>query len=189
MADTRSIRAAQVNYPWKAKGLGAQKCVPGAADVTALSWYAGTPVINYSGNTGKAGIAAVDGSDFITNANKLLGFTKEPFDGSKYAAAVNGMHQTHVIVDMLVPGVPVEVNLYHDGDDDADDALTQALLFGTVTIKQHSGGFWVADGTTAAGTNAVFNVVKLVDPVGTYYGRIMVEPAVAYLFRGYATIA
>jgi len=175
-----NIVPATVSYPFEKKGLPSGPYIPGAADVTVLDWAAGTPVINYS-SAGKVGIAALDGASIVTDANDLVGLTVEAFDGGYFTAAINGLHHTKVVTDLLFPGVAIEANIYYDGDDDADDTIAQADLFSAVVMKKLASGIFVFDKQTTPSAMATFTIVDFVDPVGTIYGRVLAVAAPAYL--------
>lgn len=167
---TRTIRPAVVSYSGRlGQGDVADVAQLGSADPTALDWAQGVPLIAYTG--GKVDLAALS-STKVTDANALLGLSSEPFDGSRYAGAVDGFRQSDIGIDRLFPGILIEANVYVDGAGGASETLSQAMVNGSAILKQHSSGVFVFDTDTATTGCATFTVVKLVDDIGTINGRI-----------------
>jgi len=168
---TRTIRPAVVSYSGRLSQRDAADVAQlGSADPTALDWEAGVPLIAYTG--GKVDLAALT-TTIVTDANALLGLSAEPFDGSRYAGAVDGFKQGDIAIDRLFPGVLIEANVYVDGAGGASETLAQAMVNGKAILKQHSSGVFVFDTDTATSGYATFTVVSLVDDIGTINGRIM----------------
>jgi len=145
---------------------------------------AGTPLVR-AGAPGSAlkvlAEPALDGTNFITNANKLACVLVHPFDGSLYGS---GVHRPTTIDWLtcitLLPGVGIEANIYYDGSGGANDTLDGLELYDTVVMKKLSSGIYVFDKASSTTNRATFTVVGYVDQPGTVYGRIIAIPDAAY---------
>lgn len=153
---------------------------PPAGTLTSLDWEDGTPIVA-SGTAGKIEEAALDVNDFVTDANTLLGITAAPFDGSLSAAGSVPKRITEVPVHLLTRGVVVVGNIYYDGALGSEETIAAADLLATCVLRKLSSGLYVFDKETTPSSMATFTIVRLLDVVGTIYGRIMAVPADSYL--------
>jgi hypothetical protein len=164
------IRPATVPETFRVCGLNTDRVAPSS---TSADMPAGAFVQLSSGLLQEAATAG----NKIASTVKVYGITNEPFRASLAGAGSVPIQQTDVSTTIALPGVVFEVNYYGDGSGGAGSTLTAGLLGANVAIKRQTNGVYVAVPWSSG--DAVFNVVGLVDQVGTVFGRILVAPSAA----------
>jgi len=156
---------------------------------------AGTPlVLHASGLPTPAFMSTIGDYDFVTylngtgtGAQELFGLSAEKFTPNPVDPENNWKEpfiQSDIGLVMLTPGVFIEGSLYYDGEGGVEETVAHADVGSVVSIKAVGSGlseiFVVDKETDTQGAAFPFQIVKLLDEVGTVRGRVLVQPAFTF---------
>ncbi len=167
---TVPIRALHVPEPFRIQGYNTDVVAPasGAADIQA-----GAPLILSSG---LVAAAAEDASNHVT-VQLLFAISNEKFREAQFEVDSVPIRQTKVVLTMLMPGIPVQANFYHDADAGSDNNIAETLRGTKLYLRRltTSNIYVLTDVNPTGGANAGVKLVVtgLVDPAGTTYGRLV----------------
>lgn len=116
----------------------------------------------------------LDGNGLVTSSNVIAAVTAGPYTHTLNPAGSVPIRQTLVGATLLYSDVVVEVN-YYDLTQNPNHQITRDLVGSSLALFK-SGGIYYARRMASYSGLATVQVVDLVDPVTTVYGRILVKP-------------
>lgn len=168
---TVPIRALHVPEPFRIAGYNTDVVAPGsgAADIQM-----GAPVVLSSG---LLAAAAEDGTNHVDHGQLIFAITNEKFREAQFEVDSVPIRQTKISVTMLLPGIPVQGNFYHDADAGSDNNIAESMRGTKMYCRRLTASnvyvFTDVNPAGGAGHGIEFVITGLVDPAGTTYGRLV----------------